>query len=540
MYGAGWPERRLAHGDGSAWRAAGGEKTLKRREFLQTCALLSVGGGVAALSGCGSSAPVAFGTGGGAGAADTLDPTTAASPLPPPDPLVHLLKRTRFGVSAADLEAARALGIEGYLDAQLAASGDTGALDLQAAVRFPLTVLPAPALFYAGNSDLVGTPDALSEKTIFLGAYSDNQLFEVMVDFWNDHFNIDNLTGTLPQNKIVFDREVTRVHALGTFRALLQATGKSAAMLEYLDGVSNKAGGPNENYARELMELHTLGVDGGYTEADVKDVARCFTGWNTNGTTRAFEFRGADHDDDAKQVLGHAIAAGGGVSDGEAVLDILASHPSAAKFLAGKLVRRFVADEAPAAIVNAVAAEYTRTDGDIAAMLRVLFMHPAFYDYADYKLKRPLDFVCGALRAFDNTPDHYPGTELITLLNRLGQVPHRWPAPDGYPDRSLYWLSASGLLERWNFAATLVETRGLLGDSYATAGLEPSETPATLVDKLAARLLLRSLRVDDRAVLVMAAADNGDETSVLEGEALTLAAERVAGLLLASSYFNLR
>ncbi|MGB0220013.1 MAG: DUF1800 domain-containing protein [Sinimarinibacterium flocculans] len=509
---------------------------MDRREFLRACALVYSGGALSSLTGCGSSAPVSL-PGVDPVAGDPLDPTTAADPLPHPDPLVHLLKRTRFGVSAEDLEAARAQGAEAYLDAQLAPQLLPDIAELLAAVNFPLTQLPTPLVSTLSNSELLPASQQLAEKTVFLASYSDRQLFEVMVDFWNDHFNVENVTGTLPGAKIAFDRDVVRVHALGRFGALLHATAKSAAMLEYLDGRSNRAQGPNENYSRELMELHTLGHGGGYTETDVREVARCFTGWNSDQTTYAFQFNANQHDSDSKTVLGHSIAAGGGVEDGERVLDILAEHPSTARHLATRLARRFVSDDPPTAVIDAVATEYTRTDGDIPSMLRVLMRHTDFQAAADRKLRRPLDFVCGAIRAFDADPSHYPGAGLIDLLSRLGQVPHRWFPPDGYPDRGDYWLSTSGLMERWNFAATLVESRGLLGQSQASDHVGSSETPASLVDTLSARLLMRPLRARDREALIAVA---GDGAAALSGEALVLASERIAGLLLASPAFNLR
>ncbi len=503
---------------------------MERREFLQHCGLLSIAG---YLTACGSSDPLAV-TGDAIGG---LDPQAAAAPLPAPDPLVHLLKRSRFGTTAADLAAARAQGINGYLEQQLNPQQMLPDLvELQAAVRFPVTELPLTAAYYADAFELSEITRQLAEKTVFLGTYSDRQLFEVMVGFWTDHFNIDNVTGNLPRTKPDFDRNVIRANAFSSFRALLHASAKSPAMLEYLDGMSNVADGPNENYARELMELHTLGVDGGYTEADVKEVARCFTGWGINGTTRMFEFHPQRHDTEEKHVLGTVIPAGGGVEDGEAVLDLLASHPSTARFIATKLVRHFVADQAPAVIVEAVRAAFSASDGDIPTLLRALFLHPDFASYADYKLKRPLNYVCGALRAYDNDASHYPGTELLSLLSRLGQVPHRWFAPDGYPDVASYWLSASGLLERWNFAAELVETRGLFGESPASALVEEGMSAEQLVDALAAKLIMRTLRTSDRAALITIAGSDGP----LTGETLNLAAERVAGLLLASPYFNLR
>ncbi len=506
---------------------------MNRREFIRTCALLYGSGALAALSGCSSEAPAI----GATGAADPQAPDGFGSALPPSDPLVHLLKRTRLGVSADDLAQAQTQGAAAYLEAQLTPGLLPDAAELDAALRFPLTQLPLLLLYRLSDTDLLQATQQLAEKSVFLGIYSDRQLFEVLVDFWNDHFNIENVTGTLPAAKIDFDRSVIRAHALGRFSALLHATAKSPAMLEYLDGAGSRAEGPNENYARELLELHTLGHGGGYSETDIREVARCFTGWSFNAITGAFQFRAQDHDDGDKLVLGLHIPAGGGVTDGERVLDLLAAHPSTARFIATKLVRRLVADDPEPTLVALLAAEFERTQGDIPALLRLLFTQPEFYRHSDAKFRRPLDLVCAAIRAFDNAPLHYPGSSLITLLNRLGHVPHGWFPPDGYPDSASHWLSANGLLERWNFAALLGESRDTRGRSLAATHVREQETPASLVDRLAARLLLRPLRAVDRDRLIALA---GDPAAVLSGDALALAAERIAGLMLASPAFNLR
>ena len=216
----------------------------------------------------------------------------------------------------------------------------------------------------------------LQQARVLRAVYSQRQLYELMVDFWSNHFNIFAAKGADRWLTTSYDRDTIRPHALGKFRDLLLATARSPAMLFYLDNwlsVSPDAGmrmpanarrrGLNENYGRELMELHTLGVDGGYSQQDVREVARCFTGWTIvrpRGDAE-YQFEPRLHDAGAKTVLGTHIAAGGGVEDGIKVIDLLARHPATAKFIAGKLVRRFVADEPPAALVNRVADTFRRT-----------------------------------------------------------------------------------------------------------------------------------------------------------------------------------
>ena len=229
--------------------------------------------------------------------------------------------------------------------------------------------------------------------------FSQRQLYEVMVEFWSDHFNIHLVNGLGPTLKPEDDRQVIRAHALGNFRDLLHASAKSPSMLFYLDNFFNLASAPNENYARELMELHTLGVDGGYTENDVKEVARCFTGWSirfpgdTSGDYGTFVFLPAVHDNNAKVVLQNSITAGGGQSDGEQVLDILAAHPSTAQFIATKLCRRFISDTRTQPVIDAVAAAFTQSGGDIKTTLRALFATDAFRNTADLKFTRPAEYL---------------------------------------------------------------------------------------------------------------------------------------------------
>ncbi len=235
---------------------------------------------------------------------------------------------------------------------------------------------------------------------------------------------------------------------------------KVHAMLFYLDNFLNvaSASAPNENYARELMELHTLGVDGGYTEDDVKQVARCFTGWTfifpPSVSYGTFFYNDAEHDDMAKVVLGNTISAGGGQTDGEQVLDILAAHPSTAQFIASKLCRRFISDTPAQASIDAVAAAFTLSGGDIKDTLRALFATDAFRNSADLKFTRPSEYLAGLVRAL--APDtSYPtdnGLLFFFAQSILGQLPFYWPTPDGYPDEQSYWASTGGMLNRWRLS----------------------------------------------------------------------------------------
>jgi uncharacterized protein (DUF1800 family) len=282
-----------------------------------------------------------------------------------------------------------------------------------------------------------------------------------MVEFWSDHFNIDMSKGNCAYFKGSDDRTVIRKYALGNFRDLLKASAVSPAMLTYLDGNENKKSNPtdipNENYARELMELHTLGVHGGYTQQDVSEVARCLTGWRIQEKWQRGKvyFAPELHDDGVKEVLGHRIAAGGKEKDLDSVLDIVCAHPSTAKHLSEKLVRRFVAENPPSALVASAAHEFTHTGGDIKSVVRHILTSAEFAGSAGLKIKRPFQFIVSSLRAVG--ADTYAHNDVLDYLKSMGQCPFQYPTPDGYPDRGAPWMAA--LLWRWNFAQALANSQ---------------------------------------------------------------------------------
>jgi uncharacterized protein (DUF1800 family) len=314
----------------------------------------------------------------------------------------------------------------------------------------------------------------LQQARLLRAVYSRRQLYEIMVDFWSNHFNIFAAKGANRWLVTAYDRDTIRPHALGKFENLLRATAQSPAMLYYLDnwlsaspssrarlGPDNLKRGLNENYAREIMELHTLGVDGGYAQNDVHEVARCFTGWTIRrprGEAR-FLFDLRIHDEGEKVVLGRQIPAGGGMDDGLRVIDILARHPSTARFIAGKLARRFVSDDPPAAVVERAAATFRRSGGDIAAVLRTIITAPDFFAPGAYraKVKKPLEFVASALRASGAETRVTP--QLMRYLGRMGEPLFLAQPPTGYPDASASWISADMLLTRMNFASDLTSDR---------------------------------------------------------------------------------
>jgi uncharacterized protein (DUF1800 family) len=379
----------------------------------------------------------------------------------------------------------------------------------------------------------------LQASRILRAVYSERQLQEVMVDFWTNHFNVFANKGADRWLLPAYDRDTIRPNALGKFSQLLLATAQSPAMLFYLDNFqsvspdANRNAGPmrrllnpqvmqqrpglrrqerlgvlrqqapfppqqqpkpqqeqqprpqqqarrgiNENYARELMELHTLGVDGGYTQKDVQEVARCFTGWTIfqprgggaavnalmNGEAArrnagTFFFNARVHDDGEKIVLGHKIPAGGGIKDGLTVLDILAHQPSTAKFIATKLVRHFVSDTPPPALVDRVAAAFTKNDGDIRETLKAIFFSNEFNSPEAYraKIKRPFELVVSAIRSLGADTNGGPGTH--QWIARMGEPLYGFQTPNGYSDAAENWVNTGALLERMNFGVALAGNR---------------------------------------------------------------------------------
>jgi uncharacterized protein (DUF1800 family) len=301
--------------------------------------------------------------------------------------------------------------------------------------------------------------DDLQTQKLLRAVYSERQLQEVLVDFWFNHFNVDARKIEDRPVVVEYERDVIRPRVLGRFRDLLGATAHSPAMLFYLDNwLSAGTGrGVNENYGREVMELHTLGVDGGYTQRDVSEVARCFTGWTMknphDGSGFVFDIK--KHDRGVKHVLGHTIRAGRGIEDGEEVLDILARHPSTAHFIATKLVRRFVTDDPPPALVDRAARTFRKTDGDLREVLRVILTSREFDAATAYraKVKSPLEFVASALRATGASVSN--PRSFVNTIASLGEPLYQCQPPTGYGDRADVWINTGTLVSRLNFVQSL-------------------------------------------------------------------------------------
>jgi uncharacterized protein (DUF1800 family) len=356
----------------------------------------------------------------------------------------------------------------------------------------------------------------LKEARVYRAIYSNRQLEEVLVDFWFNHFNVDatkNVAtfGNTPNlgHLLIgsYERDAIRPHVLGHFKDLLLATARHPAMLYYLDnwdsmapgsfevgpfapvrgtvnGVPNsilplfgrqQAHGLNENYGREVMELHTLGVKGGYTQDDVIAVARCFTGWTVRTPENPeFVFAPFMHDFGEKTVLGHKIRAGGGEQDGLQVIDILAHHPSTAKFISRQLARHFVTDDPPPALVNRMAQTFTSTDGDLRAVLETMFKSPEFFSEGAWeaRIKSPLEMVVSTVRAMGGEV-----TDAWTLVQKIadmGEPLYSKLEPNGYPDTGETWLSTAGIMARINVPTALAsgQVPGVTPDASRWKGMD--------------------------------------------------------------------
>jgi uncharacterized protein (DUF1800 family) len=419
------------------------------------------------------------------------DPKAADDPAT----ITHVLNRLTFGPRSGDVDRVRQMGYDAWLDQQL----HPARIDDRAAeARLPQLEDPPDSSDPKDLRKLARQQVlTLASAKVMRAVYSERQLQEVLADFWFNHFNVYAGKGRTAEYLPDYDREVIRPHVFDHFRDLLEATAKSPAMLFYLDnwlsadpnaadriqemqqqrGVFRRNGrfgfpqpptpqpqakakgakqkrGLNENYGRELMELHTLGVDGGYTQDDVIAVARAFTGWTIDRDGR-FRFVPALHDSGTKVVLGHTIKSGGGIDDGEKVLDIVASHPSTAHHIAFELAQRLVADEPPPALVDRAAARFRETSGDLREVVRTIVTSPEFLAPASRgaKFKTPFELVVSAVRT--TGADVSDGKPFVQVLQQLGEPLYMCQPPTGYHDTSDAWVSAGGLVTRMNFATRL-------------------------------------------------------------------------------------
>ncbi len=496
-----------------------------------------------------------------------LDLPWAAAGLTERQAAAHLLDRLTYGPRPGEVDRLLARGLDVWVEEQLAASlpepelasrlAGLDALDLPVGEyprRYPPLGLVLREAMEAGalpaGVDVARLEDdpggrdlrrrlrafarargwrpqpelvrTLQAQKLLRAVYAENQLAEVLVDFWFNHFNVAASDEVARPYLLAYERDAIRPHVLGEFRTLLGATARHPAMLFYLD----TARGLNENYARELLELHTMGVEGGYSEGDVVAVARAFTGWRAlppgvdpetaearMGRARGgavgfvfspgFAFRADAHDAAPKEVLGRPLAAGRGIEDGEEVLDLLAAHPATADRLARKLATRFVADDPPAALAERLAASIRGSGGDLAAVMRVLLASPEFWspEARAVKIKSPFELAVSALRALD--AEVVQTRALAAWIRRLGQPLYAWQTPSGFPETGASWIGAGALLARMNFGLALAAGRigGIGLDLGSPAGGREPESREAALELYLTRLLPEREVGETRALL---------------------------------------
>jgi len=475
---------------------------------------------------------------------------------------IHVLNRAAYGPTPALIEQLRESGARTWIEKQLAPHLIDDSLTAARLRKYPTISLSSAALWsdyyqpvlnarrerkkaaaaeasadpVAQAPAMAGAPKSrssrklrpqqviqeLSMAKLERAIHSERQLEEIMVDFWLNHFNV--FAGKSFERVLVtgYERDTIRPHAFGKFEELLLATAKSPAMLVYLDNARSSAAmenrpagtraremqqrsaGLNENYARELLELHTLGVGGGYTQKDVSELARALTGWSLdrNSSGVQFRFRPLLHDTKPKKILTWELDGTGGVKEGETLIRKLAVHPSTARFISRKLAERFVSDTPPQALVDRVAKRFLETDGDIRETLRALLLSDDFLSlqYAGKMVKTPLEYITSAVRASGQSSIDL--RTALESLRQMGQQLYFAQAPTGYSESAEDWVTSSGLVERLNFAIAL-------------AARTPQETIAP--NELALRILGVPLSAKSRDTIEkkVSAAASGDKNLAL-------------------------
>ncbi|HET6480544.1 MAG TPA: DUF1800 domain-containing protein [Actinoplanes sp.] len=491
----------------------------------------------------------AVGVAAAAPAADAAPAARNPTQLVPADPIAHLLRRATFGATPASLAEARRLGVAGWLDRQLDPTSITDGVCGGVLARLPLAGASIATVRSSIAKNSYEAVKQLGRAAVARAAWSDRQLFEVTAAFWANHLHIAAPSSGVWDSRSDYEAQVIRKHTFGRFADMLKASMKHPAMLTYLDNRSSTQDHPNENYARELMELHTIGLT--YTEQDVYAAAKLLTGLTVANTTGAYLYASARHVTGAVEIAGfeHANAtAAVGETAALALADHLARHPETAKRLATKLCRRFVADEAPAALVAVLAKVYLDNDTAIKPVLKALFTSPEFAASIGQKSRTPFEDLIATIRTLGLRPETSGVKALDALYNGLvnaGNAPYRWSPPNGFPDVAAAWASPSGFLMRCN------NHLNLAAGWYPTQLSRPADllkslvptlpgTYGALVDALAVRLIGAKLPAAHTAAVLSVAGKLPTSPLTASDKSLAGHAPYLIALVLDAPSFQLR
>ena len=388
---------------------------------------------------------------------------------------LHALNRLGFGPRPGDVEALLDRGIESYINEQLDPKPDSELESRLAPLNNTLKLTTTQVLvIYAdsGNqfASIQAYVDNLQSAKLMRSVHTKNQLQEALADFWFNHFNVNINDNFVRYSIQSYERDAIRPNAMGKFETLLKATAEHAAMMYYLDNYLSQAGrtvngvlisGLNENYGREILELHTVGVDAGYSQSDVYDAARAFTGWGIDNLGRAgnFVYNPARHDTGSKNIFGLQLGAGGGKDDGDRLIKYLANHPKTARFISTKLARRFMSDTPPASLIDRMTETWLASEGDIRSVMKAMIGSAEFWAEAfsdTRKPKTPFEYVISTIRAVGG--EVTSATRGVTAyLSQMGQPLYQCNPPTGYSDLGSDWLNPSSQIYRMNFALDLAQ-----------------------------------------------------------------------------------
>ena len=457
------------------------------------------------------------------------------------DLALHAARRLSYGATPALVAHIRQVGLSAWIDEQLEMKADTAG----EAAALGTTSLPIPSSLMGAMTDV---PTDLQAATFARAAWGDRQLYELLVEFWSNHLSI----AILPEDrsigvwKVADDRDVIRKHALGRYSDMLVASIQSPAMLTYLSNRYSQAPHPNENYARELLELHTVGVGAGYGQRGVRNAAKVLTGlslddqgmflyrkgWHVTGPVRVLGWKSANTDP-AK-----------GLEVASSLVRYLAAHPATAHRISEKLVRRFVNDTPPPALVASAARVYRANNTAIVPVVRHILLSKEFAHSADSKTQRPLEWAAQSVRTLGLQQElsmHTDGKPVVRMLEELGQAPFGWRQPDGYPDVAAAWATTASMLARWNTAQALVSGRvkGIKPlDVDALVGTPVPTTVSGLAERISRRVLGHPARRELRYALVRSTGKA--PSTVLNHDAVRSLTPGLAALVLSSPEAQVR